>query len=233
MNTIGLTVSSTQETSGIFFPSLDELQPFLTSACRTFVNVNETERRAAEREKKPPVGLDFNQVRRLVTEPVTGWILPTWTHLKTSSFQVLGFRKFALVKHLLNLRGCLWVVWIQTSAVKRCWFQFVGRLLCVCRGGSEATQATKSDKENLYWQFLIQIVVGHHRNIDIVHIYTVNIKKNDPILFRLQYKWIDDAWCWWIKWPSRGCLRKKKQTVVHVWLKWAVCAKHTEAEQNS
>lgn len=50
----------------------------------------------------------------------------------------------------------------------------------------QAKQHT-SDKENLYWQFLIQIVVGHHRNIDIVHIYTVNIKKNDPILFRLQY----------------------------------------------
>lgn len=26
---------------------------------------------------------------------------------------------------------------------------------------------------------------------------------------------------------------KKNKTVVHVWLKWAVCAKHTEAEQNS
>lgn len=157
--------------------------------------------------------------------------------------------KFALVKHLLNLRRCLWVLWIQTSDVKRCRFQFVGRLLktsrrarsccvcvCVCmsRWIRSYTSDAKSDKENLYWQFLIQIVVGHHRNIDIVHIYTVNIKKNDPILFRLQYKWIDDARCWLIKWPSRGCLRKKKnKTVVHVWLKWAVCAKHTEAEQNS
>lgn len=35
--------------------------------------------------------------------------------------------------------------------------------------------------------FLIQIVVGHHRNIDIVHLYTVYIKKNDTILMSLQY----------------------------------------------
>lgn len=47
---------------------------------------------------------------------------------------------------------------------------------------------TENDKENsLYWPFLIQIVVGHHRNIDIVHLYTVYIKKNDPILLSLQY----------------------------------------------
>lgn len=48
MNTIGLTVPRTQEISGnLFSPSLDEWQPFLTSVCCTFMNVNETERRAA------------------------------------------------------------------------------------------------------------------------------------------------------------------------------------------
>lgn len=103
-------------------------------------------------------------------------------------------------------------------------------MLCVRLSGSSKQSDTKSDKENLYWQFLIQIVVGHHRNIDIVHIYTVNIKKNDPILFRLQYKWNCDARCW-LKTTVRSMFKKK--TVVHVWLRWAVCAKHTEAEQNS
>lgn len=51
MNTIGLTVSRTQEISGTFFFSspVDELQPFLTSVRRTFLNVNEAERRAAKR----------------------------------------------------------------------------------------------------------------------------------------------------------------------------------------
>lgn len=83
-------------------------------------------------------------------------------------------------------------------------------MLCVHFSGSSKQRDTKSDKENLYWQFLIQIVVGHHRNIDIVHIYTVNIKKNDPILFRLQYKWNYDARGWLIKWLSRVCFRKKK-----------------------
>lgn len=53
-------------------------------------------------------------------------------------------------------------------------------------------RAGRNDKENsLYWPFLIQIVVGHHRNIDIVHLYTY-IKKNDPILLSLTvYKWTD------------------------------------------
>lgn len=45
----------------------------------------------------------------------------------------------------------------------------------------------KIDKEILYWPFLIQIVVGHHRNIDIVHLYTVYIKNNDPILLSWRY----------------------------------------------
>lgn len=111
-------------------------------------------------------------------------------------------------------------MWIQTSDVKYCSavfslyiaylkFSNCKWMLCVHLSGSSKKSDTKRDKENLYWQFLIQIVVGHHRNIDIVHIYTVNIKKNDPIWFRLQYKWNYDARCWLIKWLSRVCWRKK------------------------
>ena len=58
----------------------------------------------------------------------------------------------------------------------------------ICDNMDTGHQKKKNDKENsLYWPFLIQIVVGHHRNIDIVHLYTVYIKKNDPILSSLQY----------------------------------------------
>lgn len=53
---------------------------------------------------------------------------------------------------------------------------------------NQSIYADKMTKKiSLYWPFLIQIVVGHHRNIDIVHLYTVYIKKNDPILLSLQY----------------------------------------------
>lgn len=93
MNTTGLTVSSTQETSGIFFfsSSLDELQPFLTSACRTFVNVNETERRAARRSP-PPLNLilarfDVSSQSRLLS----GSLPPECTLNKLLSAHHLSF----------------------------------------------------------------------------------------------------------------------------------------------
>lgn len=87
MNTIGLTVSSTQEISGSFF-----LLPWWIAAFPDFrlPYVYECKRNGKQggQEKFPTLELDFNQVWHLVTEAVTGWIPPTWMHLKQAFFSL-------------------------------------------------------------------------------------------------------------------------------------------------
>lgn len=85
MNTIGLTVSSTQEISGNFF-----FLPWWIAAFPDFrlLYVYECKRNRTQssQEKFPTLELDFNQAWHFVTKPVTEWIPPTWMHLKQAPF---------------------------------------------------------------------------------------------------------------------------------------------------
>lgn len=89
MNTIGLTVSRTQEISGTFFfffprwwiAAFPDFRSPYVSECKR----NRTQ---SSEENFSMLEFDFNQVWRFVTEPVsecTG-IPPTWTHLKQAPF---------------------------------------------------------------------------------------------------------------------------------------------------